>query len=43
MRLHVKRLSIDKEQQLAGEVNVEKHVVGTQERVEVPVEHEEVY
>lgn len=43
MRLHEERLSIDKEQQLAGEVNVEKHVVETQERVEVPVEHEEVY
>ncbi|MFJ7825910.1 YsnF/AvaK domain-containing protein [Psychrobacillus sp. NPDC096623] len=43
MRLHEERLSIDKEQKLAGEVNVEKHIVETQERVEVPVEHEEVY
>lgn len=43
MRLHEERLSIDKEQQLAGEVNVEKHVVETQEKVEVPVEHEEIY
>lgn len=43
MRLHEERLSIDKEQQVAGEVNVEKHVVETKERVEVPVEREEVY
>lgn len=43
LRLHEERLSIDKEQQQAGEVNVEKHIVETQERVEVPVEHEEVY
>ena len=43
MRLHEERLSIDKEQQQAGEVNVEKHVVETQETIEVPVEHEEVY
>jgi len=43
MRLHEERLSIDKEQQVAGEVNVEKHIVETQEKVEVPVEREEVY
>ncbi|QUG40091.1 YsnF/AvaK domain-containing protein [Psychrobacillus sp. INOP01] len=43
MRLHEERLSIDKEQQQAGEVNVEKHIVDSQERVEVPVEREEVY
>lgn len=43
MRLHEERLSIDKEQQQAGEVSVEKHIVESQERVEVPVEREEVY
>ncbi|MEI4769810.1 YsnF/AvaK domain-containing protein [Psychrobacillus sp. FJAT-51614] len=43
MRLHEERLSIDKERQRAGEVNVEKHVVEEQETVEVPVEREEVY
>lgn len=43
MRLHEERLSIDKEQQQAGEVNVEKHIGKSQERVEVPLEHEEVY
>lgn len=43
MRLHEEHLSIDKEQKQTGKVNVEKHIVETQERVEVPVEHEEVY
>ncbi|KQL37371.1 YsnF/AvaK domain-containing protein [Psychrobacillus sp. FJAT-21963] len=43
MRLHEERLSVEKERQQAGEVNVEKHVVEDQETVEVPVEREEVY
>ncbi|MDI2587288.1 DUF2382 domain-containing protein [Psychrobacillus sp. NEAU-3TGS] len=43
LQLHEERLSIDKERQLAGEVNVDKYVVEEQETVEVPVEREEVY
>ena len=43
MRLHEERLSIDKERQLSGEVDVNKYVVEEEETVEVPVEPEEVY
>ncbi|WP_144510451.1 DUF2382 domain-containing protein [Bacillus sp. FJAT-22090] len=43
LRLHEERLSIDKERQQAGEVNVDKYVVEEEEIVEVPVEREEVY
>ena len=43
LRLHEERLSIDKERQLSGEVNVDKYVVEEEETIEVPIERQEVY
>jgi len=43
LQLHEERLQIDKERVQTGEVRVEKEVVEHEARVDVPVEHDEVY
>jgi len=42
IQLHEERLRLDKEQQTTGEVDVRKDVVTETQRVDVPVEREEV-
>ena len=43
MKLREERLSVDKESTRAGEVRLGKEVVTEQQRVDVPVAHEEVF
>ncbi|KOF11968.1 hypothetical protein AC739_00160 [Planococcus glaciei] len=43
LRLHEERLNVNKDRVQTGEVNVGKHVVESEQSIEVPVEREEVY
>lgn len=43
LRLHEERLHVNKDRVQTGEVNVGKHVVESEQSIDVPVEREEVY